>query len=160
MFAVWVYLRAGVGSGVGVVNGGSTKREIKEITGIEKEVTKLQWYFVDYLQRGLKSFYQRLSKYTQSKIEILTVAESLPYFYCKVMEFLERGWYKDIFLAGCNFSKLCLVYSLANSNSIDCYSFVLYTCRCYWQRSVCFGCCLCSISDDDQNLTDKESRRS
>ena len=62
MFAVRVYLRVGVGSGVGVVNGGSTKREI---TGLEKQVTKLQLYFVDYLQRGLKSFYQRLSRYTQ-----------------------------------------------------------------------------------------------
>ena len=65
MFAVRVYLRAGVGSGVGVVNGGSTKREIKEITGLEKQVTKLQLYFVDYLQRHLSFFYQRLSRYTQ-----------------------------------------------------------------------------------------------
>ena len=85
MFAVCVYLRAGVGSGVGVVNGGRTKREIKEITGLEKQVIKLQLYFVDYLQRGLKVFLSAI-------VQIYAVKNSNTYSHRVSSVFLLQGY--------------------------------------------------------------------
>ena len=65
--------------------------------------------------------------YLIQKSKKLTVTKFLSYHYGKGSELLERGGYKDVFLARCNLPQLCCISSFANSNSIYYNSFVLYS---------------------------------